>query len=72
MARGAPEALELLLKEAEGRGVAVEEIVEGDCAGLISAALEQGIFPVWEILSPGLYLQDSISRIQFAGFYLHH
>lgn len=41
-ARAAHEALELLLLEAEARGVAADGITEDDCARLISAALEQG------------------------------
>lgn len=41
-ARGAHEALELLLLEAEARDVVEAGIQEEDCARLISAALEQG------------------------------
>ena len=54
-ARAAHEALELLLLEAEARGVAADGIAEVDCAKLISAALEQG--PLLKLLQPSTRTQ---------------
>ncbi len=41
--RAAHEALDVLLLEAEARGVAADGLQEPDCAQLITAAFEQGI-----------------------------
>ena len=40
--RAAHEALDMLLLEAEARGVAADGLREPDCAQLITAAFEQG------------------------------
>ena len=41
--RAAHEALDVLLLEAEARGVAADGLREQDCAQLITAAFEQGV-----------------------------